>query len=76
MNLLDRITIDPEICHGKPAIQGLRYCERKCKSDPFAFSSSYAYSRNRQHNSAFAQHSVTTLPSPQILTSIRATKPG
>lgn len=24
-NLLDRITIDPEICHGKPAIRGLRY---------------------------------------------------
>ena len=25
MNLLDRIVIDPEICHGKPAIRGLRY---------------------------------------------------
>ena len=25
MNLLDRITIDPEICHGKPTIRGLRY---------------------------------------------------
>jgi uncharacterized protein (DUF433 family) len=24
-NLLDRITIDPEICHGKPSIRGLRY---------------------------------------------------
>ena len=24
-NLLDRITIDPEICHGKPTIRGLRY---------------------------------------------------
>lgn len=23
--LLDRITIDPEICHGKPCIRGLRY---------------------------------------------------
>lgn len=23
--LLDRITIDPEICHGKPVIRGLRY---------------------------------------------------
>ena len=23
--LLDRITIDPAICHGKPAIRGLRY---------------------------------------------------
>jgi len=23
--LLDRITIDPNICHGKPAIRGLRY---------------------------------------------------
>ncbi|GEO04265.1 hypothetical protein AAE02nite_19290 [Adhaeribacter aerolatus] len=23
--LLDRITIDPEICHGKPTIRGLRY---------------------------------------------------
>ena len=23
--LLSRITIDPEICHGKPAIRGLRY---------------------------------------------------
>ena len=24
-NLLDRITIDPKICHGKPVIRGLRY---------------------------------------------------
>ena len=24
-NLLDRITIDPHICHGKPVIRGLRY---------------------------------------------------
>ncbi len=24
-NLLDRITIDPEISHGKPTIRGLRY---------------------------------------------------
>lgn len=23
--LADRITIDPEICHGKPCIRGLRY---------------------------------------------------
>ncbi len=23
--VLDRITIDPEICHGKPVIRGLRY---------------------------------------------------
>ena len=23
--LLSRITIDPEICHGKPCIRGLRY---------------------------------------------------
>jgi uncharacterized protein (DUF433 family) len=23
--LLERITIDPDICHGKPAIRGLRY---------------------------------------------------
>jgi uncharacterized protein (DUF433 family) len=23
--LLDRITIDPDICHGKPVIRGLRY---------------------------------------------------
>jgi uncharacterized protein (DUF433 family) len=23
--LFDRITIDPEICHGKPTIRGLRY---------------------------------------------------
>jgi uncharacterized protein (DUF433 family) len=23
--LLDRITIDPEVCHGKPCIRGLRY---------------------------------------------------
>lgn len=25
MNLSDRITIDPHICHGKPCIRGLRY---------------------------------------------------
>jgi uncharacterized protein (DUF433 family) len=25
MNLADRITIDPEIYHGKPTIRGLRY---------------------------------------------------
>jgi len=25
MNLLDRITIDPAICHGKPTLRGLRY---------------------------------------------------
>ena len=24
-NLLERITIDPDICHGKPCIRGLRY---------------------------------------------------
>lgn len=24
-NLLSRITVDPEICHGKPCIRGLRY---------------------------------------------------
>jgi len=24
-SLLNRITIDPEICHGKPTIRGLRY---------------------------------------------------
>jgi uncharacterized protein (DUF433 family) len=24
-NLLDRITIDPGVCHGKPTIRGLRY---------------------------------------------------
>jgi len=24
-NLLKRITVDPEICHGKPCIRGLRY---------------------------------------------------
>ncbi len=23
--LLDRITVDPKICHGKPVIRGLRY---------------------------------------------------
>jgi uncharacterized protein (DUF433 family) len=23
--LLDRITINPEICHGKPTVRGLRY---------------------------------------------------
>lgn len=25
MNLAERITMDPEICHGKPTIRGLRY---------------------------------------------------
>ena len=25
MDLIDRITIDPNICHGKPTIRGLRY---------------------------------------------------
>jgi len=25
MNLRERITINPEICHGKPTIRGLRY---------------------------------------------------
>jgi uncharacterized protein (DUF433 family) len=25
MNLAERITIDPNICHGKPCIRGLRY---------------------------------------------------
>ena len=25
MNLAERITIDPQICHGKPTIRGLRY---------------------------------------------------
>lgn len=25
MSLIERITIDPEICHGKPVIRGLRY---------------------------------------------------
>jgi len=25
MKPLERITIDPEICHGKPTIRGLRY---------------------------------------------------
>ncbi len=24
-NLLKRITIDPQVCHGKPCIRGLRY---------------------------------------------------
>lgn len=24
-SLLQRITIDPEICHGKPCVRGLRY---------------------------------------------------
>lgn len=24
-SLLDRITLDPNICHGKPTIRGLRY---------------------------------------------------
>ena len=25
MNLLERITIDPQICHGKPCIRGMRW---------------------------------------------------
>ena len=25
MNLAERITLDPDICHGKPCIRGLRY---------------------------------------------------
>jgi uncharacterized protein (DUF433 family) len=25
MPLLERITIDPQICHGKPVVRGLRY---------------------------------------------------
>ena len=25
MKLFDRITINPELCHGKPCIRGLRY---------------------------------------------------
>ena len=25
MNIIQRITIDPQICHGKPCIRGLRY---------------------------------------------------
>lgn len=25
MSLAERITIDPDICHGKPSIRGLRY---------------------------------------------------
>ena len=25
MSLLDRITTNPEICHGKPVVRGLRY---------------------------------------------------
>lgn len=25
MELMDRITMDPDICHGKPTIRGLRY---------------------------------------------------
>jgi uncharacterized protein (DUF433 family) len=25
MNLLDRIVMDPQICHGKPVVRGLRY---------------------------------------------------
>jgi len=24
-DLLERITIDPEVCHGKPVVRGLRY---------------------------------------------------
>ena len=25
MRVIDRITLDPQICHGKPCIRGLRY---------------------------------------------------
>lgn len=25
MSLLDRITIDPAVCHGRPCVRGLRY---------------------------------------------------
>ena len=25
MDLLDRITVNPEICHGSPTVRGLRY---------------------------------------------------
>ena len=25
MNLLERITINPEICHGKPCVRGMRW---------------------------------------------------
>ena len=25
MDLLERITVDPEICHGKPCIRGMRW---------------------------------------------------
>jgi uncharacterized protein (DUF433 family) len=25
MNLSERITLDPQICHGQPTIRGLRY---------------------------------------------------
>ena len=25
MNLLNRITIDPQICHGKPCVRGMRW---------------------------------------------------
>jgi uncharacterized protein (DUF433 family) len=25
MNLAERITVDPDVCHGKPCIRGLRY---------------------------------------------------
>ncbi len=25
MNLLNRITIDPQICHGKPSVRGMRW---------------------------------------------------
>jgi uncharacterized protein (DUF433 family) len=25
MNLEERITVDPDICHGKPCVRGLRY---------------------------------------------------
>jgi uncharacterized protein (DUF433 family) len=25
MNLIERITINPEICHGKPSIRGMRW---------------------------------------------------
>ena len=25
MSLLDRITVDPQVCHGAPTVRGLRY---------------------------------------------------
>lgn len=35
MSLLDRIVIDPEICHGKLSIRGLRYTMRTTWLPPF-----------------------------------------